>query len=264
MDDRQNKTRKEREREARTDLFLDIARDLIARDGFAQLSMNTIAEMAEYSKGTIYLHFASREMVLMELCLRGLKRWEAFTDRAVAISGSPLERLLGCHWAHLTYAMLNPVEYDALFLVRASSIREKISDSAHETFDAHLEEIFAKVQGVVESAVESGDTSLPAGLSAGDLTYGLWAVFGNKRLRQRDLEAAHKRGLTQAPGIELCDSLLRIFINGVGWAGANDVKGFADLSRDTREKLFGDEIRQVSAALQAPSRGHAPGAPDAH
>ncbi len=67
-----NKERKERDRQNKMKLFLDEAEKLFFSKGYENTTMDEIAEKAEYSKGTIYLYFGSKEVILLHIILRGL------------------------------------------------------------------------------------------------------------------------------------------------------------------------------------------------
>ena len=56
-----NLSRKQREFLQREQLILDTAQNMLHQNGYVQLTMERIAEAVEYSKGTIYNHFASKE-----------------------------------------------------------------------------------------------------------------------------------------------------------------------------------------------------------
>lgn len=241
MEDKSTKSRKERERQARADRFLDIARDLIAQEGFAELSMNRIAEIAEYSKGTVYLHFASREMVLMALCLNGLEVWDDLTRRAVESDLPSLDKLVGCHWAHQIFASRFPVEYDAMFLVRTASIREKISEEAHGECASLLDGIFGRVRAVVERAEADGDLDLPPDLDATRLTYGLWALFANDLMTTQKNESYRPPGFDAGSENDIREALLRTIINGLNWRCTLGGESFSTYSLSVRNKLFPDE-----------------------
>lgn len=239
-DERSTKSRKERERQARSDLFLDIARDLITKEGFADLSMNRIAEVAEYSKGTVYLHFASREMVLMELCLQGLEVWDDLTRRATESDLPSLDKLIGCHWAHQIYAKRYPVEYDSIFLVRTSSIREKISDDAHAECKMRLDRLFARVRAVIEQAEHDGELRLPPDLDATRLTYGLWALFANDLMTVPRGETYRPPGFKDGSEVDIREALLRTIIEGLHWHSTVEGTSFHAHSARIRDMLFPD------------------------
>jgi len=64
--------RKERERQHKLKLFLDISETLFFDKGYENTTMDEIAEMAEYSKGTLYQYYPSKEVLLLAICLRGI------------------------------------------------------------------------------------------------------------------------------------------------------------------------------------------------
>lgn len=236
-------TRKDRERQERSDLFLDIARDLISRKGFHDLSMNGIAEVAEFSKGTIYLHFASREMVLMALCLRGTQIWDHLTERAAQHNGPWVDRLIACHLAHQVYAALHPVEYEAIFLVDASSIREKITSEAHGDLDAAITAIFARSVGIIDGAVADRVVSLPDNLSSQDLAQGLWSLFAKPILRRATADAVS--GACAPLGQDIRIGMLRAILVGLGWRGVEVQEDFQDRAIRVRDHVFGPEMEQL-------------------
>ena len=60
-------TRKQREIQEREELILDVARDMLVERGYLGLTMDRIAKAIDYSKGTVYQHFASKEDLFAEL-----------------------------------------------------------------------------------------------------------------------------------------------------------------------------------------------------
>ena len=70
-----NLPRKQREFQQREQLILDTAQSMLHQHGYAQLTMERIAEAVEYSKGTIYNHFSSKEDMVCSLCCRCVSNW---------------------------------------------------------------------------------------------------------------------------------------------------------------------------------------------
>lgn len=54
-------TRREQQKAELRGMILDAAREMFMREGWAQVSIRRLAEKIEYSPGTIYLHFSSKE-----------------------------------------------------------------------------------------------------------------------------------------------------------------------------------------------------------
>lgn len=64
--------RKQREKEQKRNLILDSAEKLFFNNGYSGTSVDDIAKEAEYSKGTIYLYFKSKEEIIANIHLRGM------------------------------------------------------------------------------------------------------------------------------------------------------------------------------------------------
>ena len=58
---------KARQREARTALILQAAHDELIAKGYRDVAMDEIAAQVGISKGTLYLHFASKEALVVRL-----------------------------------------------------------------------------------------------------------------------------------------------------------------------------------------------------
>jgi len=84
--------RRLREFERRETEILDAALALCATPDFASVTMGQIAERAEVGKGTLYMHFASKDELLFRLMLRFYRGLLAEL-RTPQAAGSPLARL---------------------------------------------------------------------------------------------------------------------------------------------------------------------------
>jgi len=60
-------TRREREKLRHRKEIMDAATRVFARKGFFNATLDEVAQEAEFSKGTLYLHFSSKEDILYEL-----------------------------------------------------------------------------------------------------------------------------------------------------------------------------------------------------
>ena len=60
-------SRKQREIQEREALILEVAREMLLERGYLGVTMDRIAQAIEYSKGTVYQHFSSKEDVLVAL-----------------------------------------------------------------------------------------------------------------------------------------------------------------------------------------------------
>src|SRR5215468_3571804 len=85
--------RKERERAAREELILDHAQKMLLKDGFQNLNLDNLAEAVEYSKGTLYLHFKTKEDLALAVVTRAQKERADFFERALKFHGKTREQI---------------------------------------------------------------------------------------------------------------------------------------------------------------------------
>lgn len=88
---------KERLRQVRAGLILDVAEEMLAEKGYHDTSMDEIAARAGVAKGTLYQHFPSKEDLVFALFERSLVQFEQTVEqaaRAPLIARAKLERIL--------------------------------------------------------------------------------------------------------------------------------------------------------------------------
>src|SRR5213076_2188762 len=72
---------RERQRQERAALILGVAQDVFADKGYYDASIDEIAARAGIAKGTVYLHFASKEDLLVALVERQINEFLARVDQ---------------------------------------------------------------------------------------------------------------------------------------------------------------------------------------
>lgn len=87
------KSLKERQRQEREALILREAADLLAERGYHEMSLDEIAARVGISKGTIYLHFASKEELVLAFMEQGMAAFLRMLDETLTSSASPVEKL---------------------------------------------------------------------------------------------------------------------------------------------------------------------------
>jgi AcrR family transcriptional regulator len=202
--------------EERDRRILDAARELLLRDGYQGLSMDTIAESIKYSRAVVYQHYKSKEDVLVAMAAQtGERRVELF-ERASAFRGKPRERMVAIGEAVAHFAMKYPSHFKTEHIIHASSVRSKCSSDNQirlATCEARCPQIAG---GVVRDAVSHGDLVLPAGVAPEQLVFGLWAMyFGGLFLMSSDVDLERKGGIT-----EPMNALRRAagaLLDGYGW-----------------------------------------------
>ena len=115
--------------------ILDAAREIFVRDGYESFSMRKLAQRIEYSPGSIYLHFKSKEEIFESLvdesfdrllrALNRLKNGHAQQD--------PVAALRKGLRAYVDFGLRNPNDYRFAFLLRQPLQRRPYK--VHPAFD---------------------------------------------------------------------------------------------------------------------------------
>jgi AcrR family transcriptional regulator len=108
------KDRRTRQREELKGLILDAARDIFLRDGDGRISMRQLAGKIDYSPGTIYLHFPSKDALLSALVE------ESFAKLSQALRKTrrddPVETLRLGLKAYVHFGLRHPNHYRFAFM----------------------------------------------------------------------------------------------------------------------------------------------------
>lgn len=178
-------SRKQREIQARETLFLSIARDIIRQEGIPALTMERIAELTEYSKGTVYKHFTCKEDLLCALCSDALTYLLDLTSQMASFSGRPRERLMIVALAYQAFMEVFPEQFDLLLAARNADLRNKASPERLAQVDQNDSTLMGLIAEQIQSAINLGDLQLPEGLSIDDMCFAAWSLsFGILSLSQ--------------------------------------------------------------------------------
>lgn len=207
-------SRKQREIAQRHSLFLEVGRELLHQNGFHQLSMDQVAEQAEYSKGTIYQHFHCKEEMLIQLCIQCMQGLLFIGEKAAVYPGSHRERLIAFQIAHELWLAVEPRDLYMLQYVNVDGVLSKVAESSLAEFRQMEGKIISLCASIFQDAMDCGD--LPVGeLNAAELVYGVWSMcYGGQLLRSYETPLA-EMGVSN-PGRTLT-LLLQSTLDGLKW-----------------------------------------------
>ncbi len=165
--------RKERERMQRKEIFLDAALSLFQQNGIAETTMDHIAEKAEYSKGTLYQFFRSKEDIQYEVSIRGAEILNQKLRRSIDQKKSGLQNLESIGWAFISFSKEYEVYFD-LFIMFQSIDMSKLNIPI-EKVDQYFKEQspFTIIIKMVEEGIKDG--SLRSDLNIVNTATTLWS-----------------------------------------------------------------------------------------
>ncbi len=239
-----NLTRKERLVAERHNLFLTIARQMMHDEGFHQLSMDRVADAAEYSKGTVYQHFPNKEEMLIQLCNRSMSSLLSYGQRAVDYPGNHRERCLAFMFAHELWQSIEPEDICMMHNLHTDGLMDKVSVKSREIHDQFENAILGQVSSIVQDAKDARD--LPnSSLNAQEMVFGLWSLcHGGQLLRSYDLPL-DQIGIRN-PGRTLT-VIAQAALNGFGWQPLMNEDQTDELLTKFKNEYFRTEIEALKA-----------------
>jgi len=124
--------RKEREKDEMRRHILDSAMKLFKENGFEEVSIRKIADLIEYSPTTIYLHFTSKDDILLALHEEGFDKLNALFKPLLSIK-DPIERVEQFGHVYMKFGLDHPEYYDLMFL--KSGPLEALEKEGHEEWN---------------------------------------------------------------------------------------------------------------------------------
>lgn len=166
--------RKERERAEREALILDHAQRLLVRDGFQDLNLDELAAAVEYSKGTLYLHFESKEDLTLAIATRAARERADLFERASRFQGRSRERMRAIGFACCQFAIMHRDYFNVEMMLKSASFWEKASVERRRLHGVQSGRLFQTTNAITVEAQAVGD--LPREHRAADVTLSLFAI----------------------------------------------------------------------------------------
>lgn len=152
--------RKEREKQQRREEIIEAAEKVFFSKGFDLSTMDDIAEMAELSKGTLYLYFKSKEDIHLAVARKSIRMLRSVTLKSTEGNGNALEKLGSMGRACIAFSRLNPDRMRAIMTLEEmepQALRVSASDVQEMIYKESTVETVIEVvkQGVEEKLIRS-------------------------------------------------------------------------------------------------------------
>jgi TetR/AcrR family transcriptional regulator, fatty acid metabolism regulator protein len=128
------RTLKEKQRQEREALILQAAEEVLVEKGYYEMSMDEIAARVGIAKGTVYLHFSSKEDLVVTLFERDIQKFVDMVETTISSGLTAREKLEAIlHFMYggffskrmqLLYAIQNSLDLRHIFIEKNSCMRE--------------------------------------------------------------------------------------------------------------------------------------------
>jgi AcrR family transcriptional regulator len=232
---------KQREIQQREKAILEVARGLLLEHGYFAMTMDRIVENTEYSKGTLYQHFSSKEDVLAAIEAEADVVRSNFFDRAARFKGNARERMTCLGYAYELYFTLYPGHFNSERIIEAPEVQEKISPQRRVSAKSQDEHCFKVMLEMISSAEAEGNLRLPKSLSAQALCFNLWSATSGAYSK-----LAADFGL---PGMTKNELLLSVrhntwlLLDGYRWKPLSSEVNYEKVIKRARKEIFREEAR---------------------
>ncbi len=240
-----NKTqnRKAREVADREQLLLNIALEIIETHGFSALTMDKLTQQSEYSKGTVYNHFSSKEDLLSALCLRAVRVQQLLYNKLITFDACSREKVVGFAFAYELFAKLNPALFMVGLTVKTSAIREKASVQRSNAITQAENELIETMVSMANSAIETGELDKKHAQNLYQVTFSIWCMgFGTVSLMRTLGECGASSCIDN---ICIDNSLLyhvSSLLDGLGWAPLSNNFDYTNTWSKLKNDLYAPEI----------------------
>ncbi len=136
--------------EFRTSEILVAARQVFARHGFAQATVDDIAEAAGLAKGTVYLYFPSKRDLFLATLRQGVEALHAEANREVDRAGSAADKIRAFIGVRLRYCDTNR-DFFRIYYNEFSSLLVRSSGERPE-----FQDLYEQQASLLEEIIESG------------------------------------------------------------------------------------------------------------
>lgn len=243
-------SRKQREIQEREELILEAGRRLFSEVGYFGLTMDKVAKATEYSKGTIYQHFSSKEELLMALAIRTQRICVSLFERAATFNGSSRERMIAVGVAYELFYRLHRPDIVILESIMSDGLQDKVPEQLCDRMGNCSDENFAIVAEIVRLAIEQGDLVESGVATPEKVAFALWSqTYGAFSIIGAHAQMEDKRGLS-SPYDQVMESC-QVLMDGYGWEPLSEQWDY----QATYDRIRGEHFADEEARARAMERG---------
>lgn len=216
--------------------LLLIAEQLVAKEGFANFTMDKLTANCRYSKGTVYNHFNSKEDLICALCIKSLKSEIALFKHALTFKGNSRERCLAILYAYQLHAFNEPTLFMCVLTAKTPAVMEKANPTRLAEQDKLSKELTALCDDVFNAGIEDKTLQVKPGMTIGSLTFAVWAMsFGTNALM---LSAGEIEGVKRLENQMAALNNANLLFDGFGWQPLSDQWDYAKTWQRIADELF--------------------------
>lgn len=175
--------RKDREREHRREEIITAAQKVFFEKGLPAATMDEIAEVAELSKGTLYLYYKSKEDLYLAVMMRGSEVMYQMFTVAVSTGENPVQLIANLGEAYYQFFRQNRNYFKMYQFFENPQFHKQVSEEMLTICSGNDMRIWRLVTETIKRGIDEG--LLEPDLDPNQASLILWAA-GNSLMRQMD------------------------------------------------------------------------------
>lgn len=189
--------RKEREKEHRREEIVRAATKVFFERGLQSATMDEIAEVAEVSKGTLYLYYKSKEDLYLAVMNIGIDLLYDMFSRTIADSPSTIETLRRFGTTYYEFFQQHRNYYRMFHFFQNPAMHKQVSPEMREICRLHNQRLWDVVITVLHRGIQEG--LLRKDIAPPEMAVILWSA-ANAVMMQIDYQRDHWK---QTLGVDL-------------------------------------------------------------
>jgi AcrR family transcriptional regulator len=222
-------------RAGREESILAHAQHFLLRDGFHGLNLDAVARASHCAKGTIYLHFTSKEDLTLAVATRALRERADLFERAIQFQGLSRERARAIGFACCHFAVNYPDYFHTELMLKSNSFWEKATQDRQRDHSLQSGRCFRILNGIVLEAVAAGDLSV-ARMPSEHIAFAMAAVTMGSHIMAQVPELCFAAGIQNAIGVVRQNQ--DVMLDGFGWKPLLADYDYAGTDRRIRAEIF--------------------------
>jgi AcrR family transcriptional regulator len=237
---------KQKEIMAREAYFIQVAREILLRDGYQGVTINRIAETTGFSKGTVYQRFGSKEELITAIGIECRIQLLDAIRRAANFPGPPRERMVALGETLSFYSKFHADGQRILKIIDSEAILQKVPDEQRQQMQAYDIQMFQAVLGIIEDAIAAGDLALSADSSPQGLCFGFWAMMDGSFDASMGGAPLKETGIENPTAEVVLNS--HYLMDGYGWRPLSTECDYAAITRRIQAILLEESQEETNLA----------------
>jgi AcrR family transcriptional regulator len=208
---------------------------MLLRDGFQNLNLDELAEAVEYSKGTLYLHFKTKEDIALAVVTRAQKERADFFERALVFEGRSRERVRAVGFACCHFAEVYPDYFSVELMLKSQSFWEKADEARQEQHGQQGGRCFRVMHRLVTEGLQSGDLPVSK-MSSEQIVHSIASIAVGSHIMGRNAHPGAMAGMGD-PMKALCRNV-DVLLDGLNWKPLSSEWDWDAVDRRIKKDIF--------------------------